>query len=1422
MSFTHLHVHTEYSLLDGSAKIGEITARAKELGMDSLAITDHGVMYGVIDFYRAALAAGIKPILGCEVYVAPGSRFEKSVGQDESRYYHLVLLAENNQGYENLSKIVTRGFVDGFYYKPRVDYEVLRQYHEGIICLSACLAGEVQRYLASNMYTEAVKAAERYEDIFGKGNFFLELQDHGIPTQKLVNQQLIRMSRETGIDLVCTNDVHYINAEDWEAHDILLCLQTGKKVQDEDRMRYEGGQYYLKSPEEMAELFAYVPEALENTGKIADRCHVDIEFGVTKLPRYDVPEGYTSWEYLNKLCREGLQGRYFDRQAAGEMSAENEFAPDALRARLEYELETIRSMGYVDYFLIVWDFINFAKSSGIPVGPGRGSAAGSIVAYCLHITDIEPLKYNLLFERFLNPERVSMPDIDVDFCFERRQEVIEYVTRKYGADHVAQIVTFGTLAAKGVVRDVARVLDLPYSTGDRIARMIPGDLKMTLDKALEINPELKQLCETDEQIGYLMKMARRLEGLPRHTSMHAAGVVITQLPVEDYVPLSRGADGTITTQFGMTTLEELGLLKMDFLGLRTLTVIHDATELAEETEGKTNGGEATAKLSSENERLTGVFQGTEEYNLPDKGKDDFGQNGKSGRFRPLDDPSRLLDCDDPAVFASISTGQTEGVFQIESPGMKRFMKELEPESLEDLVAGISLYRPGPMDFIPKYLKGKKNPESITYTCPQLEPILKSTYGCMVYQEQVMQIVRDLGGYTMGRSDLVRRAMSKKKASVMAKERQNFVYGNPEEGVPGCLSKGISEEDANHIYDEMTDFANYAFNKSHAAAYAVVSYETAWLKYYYPVEYMAALLTSVIDNSRKVTEYILVCRSLGIEILPPDVNESGSRFTVSLIEEEESRENVPREGKERTEKPSREEKNISKAAGMGFHEGTGSRLQETSENTSRAVDAGRGEVSARYRKENDNAQEQWEFTQAETDFSKYMNLPVRRPSAGTADRALQSGGTGTGSAETGAVKNGGTETGAPQPGTVIREGSIYTKDGKHRKAIRYGLSALKSIGRNVIDEMVEERNENGKFTSLEDFISRMDGKECNRRTIENLIKAGAMDCFGNNRHQMLLGFPTLMDRVQANRKNRMTGQISLFDFAPEEMKQAARMTLPNVEELPRETLLSYEKEVIGMYVSGHPLEAYEETLRRQITHTSMDFVPDDDEKIAIGNRERAVIGGMITEITIKATKKTNQIMAYVSLEDMYGTVEVILFPREYEKYRSILKEESKIFVIGTADVREDQDAKLLCQKLVRFEDVPRTLWVQFADKETYFREESRLMEAIEAAGPTDEDAAAGNPAAFRGTGSTGNPAAVRGQDNPVASPTGGNADSASGTGRNRSNSSASDSVVVYLGKERAKKRLAGVNVKVNTALIQRLSEIFGESNIKVVEKSIEKM
>ncbi|MEQ2534881.1 DNA polymerase III subunit alpha [Lachnospira hominis (ex Hitch et al. 2024)] len=1096
MEFTHLHVHTEYSLLDGSSKIKEITSRAKELGMKSLAITDHGVMYGVIDFYKAAKEVGIKPILGCEVYVAPGSRFDKQPGESESRYYHLVLLAENNTGYKNLMKIVSRGFTEGFYYKPRVDYEVLEQFHEGIIALSACLAGEVQRYLARGMYEAGCEAAKRYEGIFGKGNFFLELQDHGIPEQKYVNPQLIRMSQELGIDLVCTNDVHYTYAQDADAHDILLCIQTGKKVTDENRMRYDGGQYYLKSPEEMAELFPYAPQALENTCKIAERCNVEIEFGVTKVPHFEVPQGFDSWTYLNHLCNEGMKRRYPD-------------ADEEKKKRLEYELSVIHKMGYVDYFLIVWDYINYAKTHGIAVGPGRGSAAGSIVSYCLGITDIDPIKYSLIFERFLNPERVSMPDIDVDFCYERRQEVIDYVVEKYGKDCVVQIVTFGTMAARAVIKDVGRVLDLPYAMVDNIAKMVPREIGITIDKAIQENPDLRNAYENDAQVHDLIDKSKRLEGLPRHASMHAAGVLISQKAVDEYVPVATGADGAVVAQFVMTTLEELGLLKMDFLGLRTLTVIQDAEKLARKK---------NPEFSIDN-----------------------------------------INYEDKNVYDMISTGKCEGIFQLESAGMKNFMKELKPQSIEDLIAGISLYRPGPMDFIPQYIKGKNNPGDITYDCPMLEPILKPTYGCIVYQEQVMQIVRDLAGYSLGRSDLVRRAMSKKKTSVMEKERQNFIYGNPEENVPGCISNGIDEKTANKIYDDMIDFAKYAFNKSHAACYAVVAYQTAYLKTYYPVEFMAALMTSVVDNTDKVAGYIYACRQMNIQMLPPDVNTSDMEFSVE-----------------------------------------------------------------------DNA-------------------------------------------------------------------------------IRFGLSAVKSLGRPTIKAIIDERNKS-RFTSMQDFISRL-YTDLNKRTLENLIKSGAFDTFGNNRRQMMNVYARMLDNEAKQGKDAISGQMSLFDLVDESEKSQFEIKMPDVSEYTKEDILAFEKEVLGVYVSGHPLDEYAAMWKKHISAMSTDFEIDDETgepKVKVDSK--ATIGGMIMAKSVKPTK-TGQLMAYLTIEDLVGTVEVIVFPRTFSTYRNIIEGTDKLFITGRVNANADENAKLICESVVPFEDVPRKLWIRFASEEEYLKKAADLAEEL---------------------------------------------------------------------------------------------------------------
>ena len=1154
MAFTHLHVHTEYSLLDGSNKIKELVARTKELGMDSVAITDHGVMYGVIDFYRAATAAGIKPVIGCEVYVAPHSRFAKS-GQQDNKYNHLVLLAENNTGYHNLMKIVSKGFTEGFYYKPRVDMEVLREYHEGIIALSACLAGIVPEYIQKGLYEDAKLRALELEELFGKGNFFLELQDHGIPQQQTVNQSLIRMSRETGIELVATNDIHYTYAEDEKPHDILLCIQTGKKVADEDRMRYEGGQYYVKSEEEMLRLFPYARQAIENTHKIAERCHVDIEFGKYKLPEFPVPEGYDAWSYLNKLTRDGLIRHYGH--------------PDeSLVERLEYELKTIKNMGFVDYFLIVWDFIHYAKSHGIAVGPGRGSAAGSLVSYCLGITDLDPLKYSLLFERFLNPNRVTMPDIDVDFCYERRQEVIDYVVGKYGKERVVQIVTFGTMAARGVIRDVGRVLDLPYAQVDTVAKMIPQELNITIELALKKNPELKKVYDEDPVIRDLIDMSKRLEGLPRHTSTHAAGVVISPKEVDEFVPLSRGVDDCVTTQFTMTTLEELGLLKMDFLGLRTLTVIQNAVKLINRY-----------------------------------------------RTEPLD--INAINYDDAKVFEMISAGKTEGIFQLESAGMKSFMKELKPSSLEDIIAGISLYRPGPMDFIPKYIKGKQNQSSIVYDCPELEEILAPTYGCIVYQEQVMQIVMKLAGYDLGRSDLVRRAMSKKKADVMAKEREYFVYGNKELNVPGCIARGINERVANKIFDDMTDFAKYAFNKSHAAAYTIVSYQTAWLKYYYPVEFMAALMTSVIDNPTKVAEYIMECRKMNIQLLPPDINEG------------------------------------------------------------------------------------------ERDFS---------------------------------VSNG---------------------------RIRYALSAIKSVGRSVIDSIVRERSENGPYMSLKDFIERLSGKEVNKRTVEGFIKAGALDGLHATRKQLMIVYAGVMDQVSQERKKSMTGQMTLFDFVSEEEKVNFDVRYPDVGEYDKETKLAYEKEVLGVYISGHPLQEYEKFLTKNVTAVTTDFMLDDETgESRVHDNENVIIGGMITAKTVKSTKN-NKMMAFITLEDLVGTVEVVIFPNDYERHQRNLNVDQKVYIKGRVSASEDQQAKLVCERIVPFDEIPKEIWIKFDSKEAYLKREMELYRMLE-------------------------------------------------------NESGSDRIVIFCAKEKAVKRLENrYAVRADEGMMHKLRLTYGQENVKLQQSTLKR-
>ena len=1158
MAFTHLHVHTSYSLLDGAGRIPEMIARCKELGMDSMAITDHGVMYGVIDFYKEAKNQGIKPILGCEIYLTPGSRFDREVGKGDDRYYHLVLLAENNLGYSNLMKIVSRGFTDGYYYKPRVDFETLEEFHEGIIALSACLAGEVSKNLTRDLYDEAKAAALHYVEIFGRDNFFLELQDHGYPEQKKVNAGILRLHEETGIPLVATNDIHYTYKSDAEAHDILLCLQTGKKVSDEDRMRYPGGQFYIKSEEEMQTLFPYAKEALENTHKIAERCNVEIEFGHYHLPKYEVPEGYTPVSFLTELCEKGMVERY---------GAEASKYED----RLRYELDTIRSMGFVDYFLIVWDYIHYAKTHDISVGPGRGSAAGSIVAYAIGITDIDPMRYNLIFERFLNPERVTMPDVDVDFEYERRQDVIDYVTEKYGKDCVSQIVTFGTLAARGVIRDVGRVLDVPYAKCDLIAKLVPNELNITLDKALEMNPELKSMYESDEETHRIISMSKRLEGLPRHSSMHAAGVVISGKPVVNYVPLSRGSDGSITTQFTMTTIEELGLLKMDFLGLRTLTVIKDAVRYVNESYG---------------------------VNLDiDK-----------------------IDYTDPKVYKMISQGKCEGVFQLESTGMKNFMKELKPQNIEDIIAGVALYRPGPMDFIPKYIKGKTDPDHISYDCPEVKPILENTYGCIVYQEQVMQIVRDLAGYSMGRSDLVRRAMSKKKTSVMEKERKNFVYGNKEENIPGCIANGISEEIANRIYDEMIDFAKYAFNKSHAACYAVVAYQTAFLRCYYPAEFYAALMTSFMDNMSKTAEYIDVVKSFGIRILPPDVNHAEVGFSV--------------------------------------------------------------------------------------------------------------------------------------------------KDG----AIRYGLSAVKGVGRSAAMQIITERNQHGPFKDFEDFVTRASAKGINKRAIEYFIQAGGTDEFPGNRRQKMIVLPMILENKAKEKNSSMAGQMTLADLLGEDSKDAEefRITMPKLPEFDLSEILQFEKEALGFYLSGHPLDEFREVMNANITATSLSFNREaQTDREPLRDKQQVTVGGIITGIKNKITSKQQQ-MAFIEIEDMVGTIDVVVFPNTYQKKRELIRPDNKVFIFGSVDISDDANAKLIANNIYTFEEAPKELWLQFEDKDSYLKLAPQVDRIL---------------SEYKGL----------------------------------------DQVSVYLKKEKAVKKLnREQSVNVNNALLTTLYSLLSEKNVKVTYKVLKKI
>ncbi|AIS52846.1 DNA polymerase III subunit alpha [Thermoanaerobacter kivui] len=1067
--FVHLHIHSEYSLLDGSCRIKDLIAKTKELNMKAIAITDHGVMYGAIDFYKEAVSQGIKPIIGCEIYVAPRSMYDREYGIDNENY-HLVLLAKDMTGYENLMKIVSVASIEGFYYKPRVDKQFLKDHSEGLIALSACLAGEVPSHILRGEYEKAKEAALFYDSIFGRGNFYLELQDHGILEQQKVNKELIRLSKETGIPLVATNDVHYLEKKDAKAHEVLLCIQTGKTIDDEDRMSFPTDEFYLKSPEEMENLFSCCKEAIENTEKIADMCNVEFEFNKTKLPKYDLPEGVDSYEYLRNLCFEGLKRRY---KNPSEEAIE----------RLNYELSVINQMGYVDYFLIVWDFIKFAKDNGIMTGPGRGSAAGSLVAYCLGITNVDPLKYNLLFERFLNPERVSMPDIDSDFCYERRQEVIDYVVRKYGKDNVAQIITFGTMAARAVIRDVGRALNYPYAEVDAIAKMIPFELGMTINKALSLNPELRALYEKDERVKQLIDISKSLEGLPRHASTHAAGVVISKEPLVKYVPLQKNED-SIVTQFPMSVLEELGLLKMDFLGLRTLTVIRDTIEMVKKNKG------VTIDLDS-------------------------------------------MEYDDPEVYELIGRGETEGVFQLESSGMKQFMTELKPKNLEDIIAGISLYRPGPMDQIPRYLANRNHPENIVYDHPLLKPILDVTYGCMVYQEQVMQIVRDLAGYSLGRSDLVRRAMAKKKMNVMEEERKNFIYGIVDENgnviVPGALRKGLDEQTANKLFDEMMEFANYAFNKSHAAAYAVIAYQTAYLKRYYPVEFMAALLNSFVDNLDKVAFYVQVCKKMGIEVLPPDINESYSYFTV--------------------------------------------------------VD----------------------------------------------------------------------------------------------DKIRFGLSAVKNVGLNMTLEIVNEREKNGKFKSVIDFFERMQDSQLNKKAIESLIKAGAFSSFGVYRSQLLSVYERLMEDIRKNKDNNLSGQISLFEV--EQQGHVVNFNLPDIEEFPKNKLLSMEKETLGLYISGHPLEEYIEDIPKITNLTTLDFKFTEEEitEKKIQDNQEVVIVGVVASKKVTFTKNNN-VMAFVTIEDLYGTIEVIVFPTVYEKYASILKEDTPVVIKGKVSFKEEEDPKILCDEI----------------------------------------------------------------------------------------------------------------------------------------------
>ncbi len=1073
MEFVHLHVHSEYSLLDGMSRIKDLPVRAKELGMKAMALTDHGVMYGAVDFYKECKKNDIKPIIGCEVYVATRSRFDKEANID-SGYNHLILLAKNKTGYQNLTKLVSLSFIDGFYYKPRIDLEILEKYSEGLVCLSACLAGSLSQALIRDDMEKAEEIALWHKNIF-KDDYYIEIQHNGLREQIRINQKLIALARKLDIPLVATNDAHYLKKEDSYFHEVLLCIQTGKRMSDEDRMRFETEEFYIKSPEEMSEYFSEFPDAIENTVKIAEKCNYDFEFGVTKLPNYDVPEEFeTHADYFKDLCYKGIKNRY------------GETPEKEIMDRLEYEISVIEKMGYVDYFLIVWDYINYAKSVGIPVGPGRGSGAGSIAAYAIGITDIDPIKYGLIFERFLNPERISMPDFDVDFCYERRQEVIDYVERKYGKDHVSQIITFGTMAARMVIRDVGRVLDYPYSETDKLAKMIPMEVHITIPKALEQNRELKELYESDEKVKELIDIAIKLEGLPRQASTHACGIVITKDPVDTYVPLYVN-DGNISTQYTMTLLEELGLLKMDFLGLRTLTVISDTEKLVKQTRGI--------------------------------------------------DVKYDKDMNDPKVYKLWAEGQSIGIFQFESQGMTNFMKDLKPDSLEDIIAGVSLYRPGPMDQIPRYVKGKQNPGHNVYTHPSLEPILNVTYGCMVYQEQVMQIVRDLAGYSLGRADLVRRAMGKKKLDVMAKEREYFIHGQvDEEGnvlVPGCVRNGIDAESADKIFDEMAEFAKYAFNKSHAAAYSVVSYRTAYLKAYYPEEFMAATLNSYLGNLDKVPIYIDECKRLNIEILKPDINKSYTKFTV--------------------------------------------------------------------------------------------------------------------------------------------------QDGK----IRFGLGSIKNVGVAAIETVIKERTENGEFKSFTDFCERIQSGTVNKKCIECLIKAGCFDEMNQTRATLLASFENIIDVINNQGKNQVANQVSMFDMIEQPETLKYKYTILN--ELDEKEMLSLEKEMLGIYLSGHPLEKIKEAIKKQTNINSLQIRQLNEENMS-GFRDGQIVkyAGTITSIKKKYTKR-NTIMAFITVEDLYGNAEIVVFDSIYSRCDNILVEENIIIVEGRLSIKEDEEARIIVQNIKEFSE-----------------------------------------------------------------------------------------------------------------------------------------